>query len=1146
MNNKKRSAFTIVELVIVIAVIAILSAVLIPTFGAIIKDANVAADQTAASALTNELHIYLKGNTITSEADLVKALNDPKLGFTVSKLTPKASGYGYHYWYDMENQTIVVDTAENISEKPKKDRDSANASFRDVYNTGYYLIDMGGSEAADVVNKIDGIDGEDSYKEVIAQITIAANDTNNKLANDIKDAIENTTIKTEAGSFFTDNSSENEYFSSTSNYIGNVYHNYTGGSVDKTGNSAPAPSGTVEVPSHINGVVENGLNYAEGSDVKVKIESPSVLAPDSTNATVEYKGEEWTVEGDALVSTKTENKPADIILVKKLTFNDFVINYNDPGDASKINVNDGNIYISYTAVLDFFAKDVAEGSDKTSEFVNEWISSNPDVATVSDIGLVTITTPNDENGYSTTITAKALDMDGNEIEDSVTIIVNKPMEANIILAGRTFALNGGTHELDWFYSTGAELTAGVSGNIKYKYEDKFAKGTNDITVSVDADSIFAASGKKITLVSSESVGYFTVSVDGGLLETTFKVNVIDNSKSTVDVDFYDKDATPETYLHYIGSKDGVKLGDLFTDKGGMVGATVNIYDAVDADGSVFKWNANWTNDEVSAQIDGAAYNGSTYTWTLDSDWENAILQFSTSDGYVPEDFDIHIKVAPTNGAAYVVKVVVVDAANVNNVEDMNTAFAAGKDVVLHSDVAVNTGTTINVGANILYGNGYVINAKTYVADATGGTDNYVTYSYTTKKVCDNSSCSKYGTGWSSLGCGLGGHASKTIITGTTKNKGAAYTAYRTNQAMITLAGGKIDNIYVDGPVYPELQYYTDESYDGNNTGHTAYYVSGIITTGTSTIVNSYVTGFRQPVQAAGTLLNIENTTLRGGNYGNLLLSTGNLYLKNVTTIQDQKGQQATVGDTSKSVIGMGIAIGTGALSSTITIDGYLNQHNWVKQNPGATLPVVSDTSGTELDLGTLFGYIFTGMKKAGQTVEVGSLQYFIHKDQQNMESDASKCDNNYVNAGIVFCELGTESYISGLNVNVSIINGSNRDKGIMAKTNMDTLDIRFKDTGINLGIININAATELGTDGRFIAWSYKDGRDWVRNMLQVDLIEGSQPNTIVDSTLTKEPSASVNGFTGTYVPVVYRGRYDNLGVYTSKYIINDSNKLVAN
>ena len=54
-NNKK--GFTIVELVIVIAVIAILSAVLIPTFGGIIDQANQSAAQQEARNLYTEYFI---------------------------------------------------------------------------------------------------------------------------------------------------------------------------------------------------------------------------------------------------------------------------------------------------------------------------------------------------------------------------------------------------------------------------------------------------------------------------------------------------------------------------------------------------------------------------------------------------------------------------------------------------------------------------------------------------------------------------------------------------------------------------------------------------------------------------------------------------------------------------------------------------------------------------------------------------------------------------------------------------------------------------------------------------------------------------------------------------------------------------------
>ena len=56
-NNKK--GFTIVELVIVIAVIAILSAVMIPTFSGITTKAQESArDQEAKNALTNYLGTY--------------------------------------------------------------------------------------------------------------------------------------------------------------------------------------------------------------------------------------------------------------------------------------------------------------------------------------------------------------------------------------------------------------------------------------------------------------------------------------------------------------------------------------------------------------------------------------------------------------------------------------------------------------------------------------------------------------------------------------------------------------------------------------------------------------------------------------------------------------------------------------------------------------------------------------------------------------------------------------------------------------------------------------------------------------------------------------------------------------------------------
>ena len=53
MTNKK--GFTIVELVIVVAVIAILSAVLIPTVAGLVKKANLTSDQAAVKQMNDAL-----------------------------------------------------------------------------------------------------------------------------------------------------------------------------------------------------------------------------------------------------------------------------------------------------------------------------------------------------------------------------------------------------------------------------------------------------------------------------------------------------------------------------------------------------------------------------------------------------------------------------------------------------------------------------------------------------------------------------------------------------------------------------------------------------------------------------------------------------------------------------------------------------------------------------------------------------------------------------------------------------------------------------------------------------------------------------------------------------------------------------------
>ena len=86
--NRKRG-FTIVELIIVIAVIAILAAVLIPTFSNLLKRAYTAADQTLVKNLNNALRMDTEVSTHKTMSQALEATK--KNGFDVSKINAKAT-----------------------------------------------------------------------------------------------------------------------------------------------------------------------------------------------------------------------------------------------------------------------------------------------------------------------------------------------------------------------------------------------------------------------------------------------------------------------------------------------------------------------------------------------------------------------------------------------------------------------------------------------------------------------------------------------------------------------------------------------------------------------------------------------------------------------------------------------------------------------------------------------------------------------------------------------------------------------------------------------------------------------------------------------------------------------------------------------
>jgi len=115
MTKNSRKGFTITELVIVIAVIAILAAVLIPTFSSLIKKANRSSDEQAVREMNNVLQAETADNKPTSLKEVIDILE--KAGYDALALSPHTKGYEF-YWCSEHNTIMLVTQADKAVKFP--------------------------------------------------------------------------------------------------------------------------------------------------------------------------------------------------------------------------------------------------------------------------------------------------------------------------------------------------------------------------------------------------------------------------------------------------------------------------------------------------------------------------------------------------------------------------------------------------------------------------------------------------------------------------------------------------------------------------------------------------------------------------------------------------------------------------------------------------------------------------------------------------------------------------------------------------------------------------------------------------------------------------------------------------------------------
>ena len=316
MKKKQGKAFTIVELVIVIAVIAILAAVLIPTFSTVIKKAKVSADEQAAANMNTALSAYAADSGINGTEDLDKVFSDIYGESYAKVLQPQSASYGYHFWYNVSANRVEVslssvigaNSAQAVSLSLTKSSSVGQFGVRGMVREGYVLLDTAGSRLAETVASFEGMATASDYSAALENLqSIRSDKYDSEVAQEFSAAVDKTAFVTDHGVFRGENATQISFDKGVQTLTGSLFINKEGEILQETlgGDQVVANvSGEVVLPASVNSVGSNALHFGTDSDAVVVVSSDtdvaSVFLANSADVAISCGGNVYTIRGDEL------------------------------------------------------------------------------------------------------------------------------------------------------------------------------------------------------------------------------------------------------------------------------------------------------------------------------------------------------------------------------------------------------------------------------------------------------------------------------------------------------------------------------------------------------------------------------------------------------------------------------------------------------------------------------------------------------------------------------------------------------------------------------------------------------------------------------------------------------------------------------
>ena len=975
-TSHSRKAFTIVELVIVIAVIAILAAVLIPTFSGIVKKAHVSNDTTAARNLSMQLSVYSVDGKIKNESDLRDAINELMgSGYYEGNLIPQSANQGYHFWYDIQQGTVVVQTAADIvalaaeravnptvsadnvrmSDEPavilNEESDPWSKHFR--YYNGFLMIDRGGSPVAAALVLADKL-GTESYvhSTITAALSAITTGPDKDFAASALEKLRKTAIVA-YGTFVEDAAAA----------IESVYVSLTAPAITDTNTVINNQSAIdVVIPSNIGTVDSYSMQF--NADVNLHIDTTedelsNIFAEESVSSTggtvnIVLPEGNYTINGNEIIREDgTTFDTGDIssssvvtdLTLSELRTNKLYLTVNPENPSAY----DLYVAVDYTGTISlgvdkYFGNDAQGNKKEIIARGTQWEVANGNISYEN--GAFTVGGfANDDAAKAGTITAKIQDVTKTiNVYGVKALNVKVDTSSNVGLNIRDIDQHNVTITLP--YTEGDINTWSFEPSVVLNHKNTSVIPAGSIKVSESSNTLtytdnvlYLKSGYTDNAIKNITVSF--VDAEGNDIidnSINYKVSLINQGKAA-----FAKDNHLSTYFkdttYYVGNSGPFKLEYLFDSIAGK-----------DSTDQVVCLSVHRGQTKIGENVNAAGLNYAfdpSKLETIDADYVFTLSvgeEYLVNDNGTPDDPSDDILKIQEVSASTSVTVRLVAATNVT--ED-TTEIPSG-NVVLLSDITISasnvsgydTKNSSKLSFNNVYGNLHTIDA-----------------------------------------------------TGFTSPESSTYMSQ-----LITL-NGTMDNTILKGPVYPKVAV-------GVNGGK--YCWDGVRLNGSlAKITNSYLSGFRAPVNVvdAGAAVTISDTTIEGGTYCNLFLhQMTSLTLHNVVTIQNDAGYTASDGD---AVLGLGIFVDSPNVG-TIIFSGSTYQYNWIER---------SKLSGFQ-DLGLDFnaGAVFA------QAVEKVQEQ-FIHYTECTLDHACGGCDGEcnseeYYNTAIAQ-QTSDSFYVSDISVQYS-------------------------------------------------------------------------------------------------------------------------------